>query len=115
MVISGKGVNNYLYIKTKSPNKKQKARTAITENNKQHFSNFLKKVENSPYMGYKSKQIHNEPTDDYFFLIKHITKIIKIQRHVRLCSQGFKSGVNKKIGHVNKKMYTSTKEFNIRN
>ena len=39
---------------------------------------------NSPYLGYKYKKFHNEPTEDQLFLIKHITKIIKRKMHIRI-------------------------------
>ena len=41
----------------------------------------LKKFDNSPYLGYNIKYSHNEPTDSYFFLIRHITEIIQNKRH----------------------------------
>ena len=52
----------------------------------------------------KSKQVHNEPTEAYFFLIKHITNLIKIESHVRLRTKGVRSGVDETIGHINKKI-----------
>ena len=74
----GKGMTISLAIRTKTPNRKQKSRCAITEITKQDF----RKFNNSPYLDYNSKQFHNKPTDDYLFLIKYITKLIKIKRHV---------------------------------
>ena len=44
---------------------------------------FIKKLKNSPYLGYKCKQVHNEQTEAYFFLIKHINELIKTKNHVR--------------------------------
>ena len=79
------------------------ARFAITDITKQYFRKFLKRFKNSPYLGYKSKQVHNESTKDYFFLIEYITKQINSQRRVRLRTKVVKSGVNEKIGHINKK------------
>ena len=58
----GKGPTNTLDINTKSLNNKQKEAFAITDINKQDIRKFLKKFENSHYLGYKSKQVHNEPT-----------------------------------------------------
>ena len=75
--IPGKGLTTFIDLSTKSPNKKQKARFSITDIPKQDFRKLLKKFENSPYLGYKSKQVHNEPTEFYFFLIKYIDKQIK--------------------------------------
>ena len=68
---------SHLYLGTKSSNKKQKARFSITDINNQGFREFLKKFNNSPYLGYKSKKVYNEPTEAYFILIKNIIKIIK--------------------------------------
>ena len=62
----------------------------------------LKKFDNSPYLGYNIKYSHNEPTDSYFFLIRHITEIIQNKRHILLCTKFVKLGVNKTIRHFNK-------------
>ena len=48
----------------------------------QGFRNFLKEFNNSPYLGYKKKQVYIEPTEYYFFLIKQVSKLIKIKKHV---------------------------------
>ena len=72
----GKGLTTSLALRTKSPNNKQKERFPITDITNQNFKNFLKMFKNSYYLGYKSKQVHNEPTEAYFFLIKHINKLI---------------------------------------
>ena len=77
MVISGKGLTTSPTLRTKSPNNKQKARTSITEITNQDFRKFLKEFKNSPYLGYKNKQVHNQPTEAYFFLIKQVYKIVK--------------------------------------
>ena len=37
---------------------------------KEYFSKFLNMFDDSPYLGYKSKHVHNEPTDTYLFKIK---------------------------------------------
>ena len=79
----GNGLTKSMSLSTKIPNKKQKESFPITNINKQDFGSLIKKFYNSPYLGYKSIQVHNEPTEDYFFLIKYITKIIKSERHVR--------------------------------
>ena len=83
-------------------NKKQKERFSITNTTNQDFRNFLKKFKNSTYLGYKSKQIQDEPTEDYLLIIKHITKLMKTERNVRICTNFVKSCINKKIGHINK-------------
>ena len=59
----------------------------------------LRKFDNSPDLGYKSKQVHNEPIEAYFYLIKHITMLTKSERRVR--SKFVKLGVNKKIARIN--------------
>ena len=62
----------------------------------------LKKFEDSSYIGYKIKQVQNEPTEAYLFLIKKITKWMKNKRHVRIRTNFVKSSFKKTIGHVNK-------------
>ena len=63
----------------------------------------LKKFKISPDLGYKSKQVNIELTEDQLFLIKHITKKIKSERHIGLRTKGVKLGVNETFGHNNKK------------
>ena len=70
MGIPGKCLTTSQALRTKIPNKKQKARFAITDINKQDFSKLIKKFGNSPYLGNKSKYFRNEPTEAYLFLIK---------------------------------------------
>ena len=95
-----KGLTSSLDLRNKSSKKKQKERFYITEITNEDFSKFLKKFNNSPYLGYKIKQVHNEPTYAYFFQIKHITKIMKNETHVRLITNFVKLGANEIIGHV---------------
>ena len=59
----GKGRTTNLHRITKIPNKKQKARLTITDITNQDYSKFLKKFNNTPYLGYKRKFFHNEPTE----------------------------------------------------
>ena len=106
MEIPGKGLTTSLDLRTKNSNKKQKSRSAITDINNKDFSKLLKKFKNSPYIGWKSKQVYNKPNEAYFFLIKHITNIMKNKRWVQ--PKILKLGVNKAIrkfnetiGHVN--------------
>ena len=68
----------------------------------QYFRKLLKEFNNSPYLGYKKKNVHNEPTEAYLFLIKQVYNLIKINNYVRLRIKIVKLDVNKKIGHVNK-------------
>ena len=89
-------------FRTKISNNKQKESYSITDITKQDFRKLLNKFNSSPYLGYKSKQVHNETYGVYLLLIKHITKLMKIERHVWLLTNFFKSGGNKTIGHVNK-------------
>ena len=93
MGISGKGLTLSLIISTKRPNKKQKARNSVTDINTQYFRKLLNKFKNLPRIGYKKKKVHNEPTEDYLFLVKQISKILKIKNHVQLCTQRGKSEV----------------------
>ena len=90
MVRSGKGLANYLTLGIKFQ-KRKKARTDITDINNQLFSNFLKDFKNSPCLCYRKKQVHNEPTAAYFFLIKHASKQIKINNYVWLRTKRVKS------------------------
>ena len=53
MKISGKGLTNSQTLSTKIPNKKQKARTDITDITNQDFRKLFKEFNNSPYLGYK--------------------------------------------------------------
>ena len=69
---------------------------------KQYISKFINKFKNPPYIGNKSKQVQNKPTEAYLFLIKQIINLIKSEGHVRLNTSFVKSGLNEKIGHVNK-------------
>ena len=99
MVIQCKGLNNSLDIRTKRSNKKQNSRFSITDINNQDSRNLLKKFDNSPYLGWKIKQVYNESTETYFFLIKHINELTKSKKHVR--PNFVKSGVNETIEHIN--------------
>ena len=98
---TGKGLINYLAFRNKRSENKQKARFYITDITKKYFRKLRKRLNHSSYPGYKSKKFHNELMEAYFFLIKNITKLMKIERHVRLHTNFVKSGVNEKIGHVN--------------
>ena len=60
MVRPGKCLTNSLDISTKRSNKRQKARFAITDITNQDFSKLPKNVNN---LGYKSEQVHNDPTE----------------------------------------------------
>ena len=59
MVISGKGLITSLTLRTKIPNKKQKAFISITDNNNHNLSKLIKEFKNSSCLVYKKKQVHN--------------------------------------------------------
>ena len=59
---------------------------------------------NSPYPGYNKKQIHNKPTEAYFFLIKHIYMLIEIKKHIWISTKRVEYDVDGTIGHVNQKI-----------
>ena len=105
-------------IRKKTPNKKQKERIDIIEITNQYFRKLLKEVKNPPYRVYKQKQIHNEPTGVYFFLINQMYSLIKSKKHVQISTKGARSEVdrtkhvNKTIGHVNKKIQSGTTPMN---
>ena len=77
MDIPGKGMTNFLALRTKISNKKQKAGFDITDISNQDFRKFLKRFNSSSYLGLKIKQVHNIATEVYFFPVKYITKIMK--------------------------------------
>ena len=58
----GKGMTTSLVLITKKT-KNKKARFSITDITKQDLRKLLRKFESSPYLFYKSKQVHNEPTE----------------------------------------------------
>ena len=101
MLRPGKGLNTYLALRTKRSNKKQKARFSITDITKQELRKLLKKFNDSPYLGNKSKKVNIEPTEAYLFITKQITKLMKSKRQVQLRNNFVILGVNKTIGHVN--------------
>ena len=78
----GKGLTTSMDLRTKIPNKEKKARFDITDITNQGFRNFLKNFNNSPYIGYKNKQVQNESTEAYFFLEKQNNKLMKSERRV---------------------------------
>ena len=63
MLGPGKGLTNSLSLRTKRSNKKQKEFFSITDITNQDFSKLINKFNNSPYLGYKSKHINNEPIE----------------------------------------------------
>ena len=63
MVITGKGLTTHLDLRKKSKQEKN-AIFDITDITRQDFSNLIKKFKILPYLGYKSKQVHNETNED---------------------------------------------------
>ena len=107
MDISGKGMTTSLALRTKTPNKKQKASISITDITNHDLRKFLEAFGNSPYIGYKKKLVHKKPTEAHFLLINQFYKIVKSNKHVCLCTKGVKLDVdgtkriNKTIGLFN--------------
>ena len=58
MGIPGKGLPTSLDLRNKTPKNKQKASFAITDITNQYFRKLLKRFEDSPDIGYNSKQVH---------------------------------------------------------
>ena len=78
----------------KRPDKKQRERNSTTDITNQYFRKLPNKFKNLTYLGYKKKQINNEQTESYFFLIKQIYKRIKSKKHVPLRTKRVKLDVN---------------------
>ena len=66
----------------------------------------------SPYIGYTNKQVHNEPTEAYLFIIRIVFKQIKIKKHVQLRTKRVKLDVNKKIGNFNETIKSGITSMN---
>ena len=71
---SGKGLINSLGLNTIGTSKKKKARYAITNVSMKDLSNIIKEFENLPYEGYVRKRPKHEPTNNFFYLAKHLAK-----------------------------------------
>ena len=65
-----------------------------------------------PNLSYKGKKVHNEPTEAYLFITKHIFKVIKIEKKIMLDTKRVKLDVDG-AECVNKNINTSTKQFNL--
>ena len=94
----GKWMNTSLDLSTKSSNKEQKSRFAITDITNQDFRKLLRKLNNPPCLGYKTKQVHNDPNEAYSFPIKLISNLMKIESRVQ--SNFVKLVINKTIGQI---------------
>ena len=109
--IPDKGLTTSLTLMTKSPNNKQKWKTAINDTTHQDFRKLLNKYKKLPQIGYKKKKVHNKPTESYLFLVKHISKLLKRNNHVLLYTQKVKlEAVGTK--HVNKKIQSVITSMN---
>ena len=63
MLITGKGMKTSMDLRTKTSNKKQKAKFAITDNTNQELRKLINMFNNFPFLGYKSKQFHDKPVE----------------------------------------------------
>ena len=111
MLITGKGVTTYLAIRIKILNKKQKSGFFINAITNQYLRDFLRRSNNSPYLGYKKKEVDNEPTEACFFQIRQFSKIIKNNRRVWLRTKGVKFDIDKKSRQQNN--WTSKQKNNL--
>ena len=105
----GKGMNTSLDLRTKRSNKKQKSTFTITEITNYDFRKMLNKFKSLTYLRYKSKPVHGEPTETRLLIIKNITKLMKIERHIQIRTNFVKSGVKTNWTHKRGKIYMSTK------
>ena len=112
MVRSGKWATTSLTLRTRRrPNNKQKARTDTTDVSLHKFVDILKEFKFVPYPEYRRKQAKNQPTEDYYFLARQISDLLKSNHRVLLHNQRVKSEVVlnenvKKPGtkHINEKI-----------
>ena len=81
-------------------NNKKKVRTANNDTFPQYFMRLLGQFKYIPYIGYRKRQVKNEPTEYYFFLVLKKTALLKNKKLVLLRNEIIKYGVvNKK--HAN--------------
>ena len=76
---------------------KKEARTDINDITYQYFRNLINKFKYLILLDFKKNRVHNEPTEAYLFLIKHISKLIKIKNHVPLRTKRVKLDVDKNV------------------
>ena len=73
--ISGKGLITSLGLKAKEmPKKYRKKRYAIGNVSKKDISRIIREFEKLYYKSYESMRPRNEPTDSYFYPVRHIEK-----------------------------------------
>ena len=78
LVISGKGLINYLGLKTiRRPKKNKKARYAITNVSLKDIYRIIKEFEKLPYEGYIRKRSKHVLTNNYFYLTGQLAKCMK--------------------------------------
>ena len=74
---SGKGLITFMGLKTNvRPKKYKKARYSITNVIMRYFSNIIKEFKRLHYKGYVQERPKHEPTDNYFYLARHLDKCI---------------------------------------
>ena len=73
LVRSGEGLTTSLTIMTRSKsNNKEKSRTSNNDVVPQYFMKLLDEFKDLTHLGYRKKQVKNEPTEAYLFLVKII-------------------------------------------
>ena len=72
---SGKEFITSLGLKAKArPNKYKKARYAIFNVSKKDLSKIISEFDKLPYKSYERRRPKHEPTDNYFYLARHLAK-----------------------------------------
>ena len=75
MGISGKGLINYMGLKSKTrPKRYKKAKCAIGNVSKKDLSKISREFQKVPYESYEKKRPKHEPTDSYFYLAIQLVK-----------------------------------------
>ena len=91
VVRSVNGLTASLFLRTRRRSKnKQKARNATTDDAFQKFVEILEEFKDVPCPGYSMKQEKKQPNESYYFLVKQVSKLLKINKQVLLHTQKFK-------------------------
>ena len=78
---SGKGVTVSLTISTrKRSNNNKKVRTSTNDVALQKIGEILESFKDIPHPVYMRNQSKNQPTKSYSFIVKHISKVLKIKK-----------------------------------
>ena len=81
MLRPGKGMNNYLTLRTRRRSKnKHNTKTTTTDVAIQKFVEILEEFKYVPYTGYRRKQSKNQPTKAYYVLLKQISNVLQSKR-----------------------------------